>query len=71
MGDVYWISNELVHTLFAIKYWALSKKIFQLLTGKPDKNLNCKVKIILSFQIALILVLQSIDAVGLCTIFEW
>ncbi len=53
--ESYYISDEIVHTIFAIKYWVLSRKINQLVSNKEDKYLDCKARLIFLLQMLLIL----------------
>jgi hypothetical protein len=47
--------DEAAHSIFAIKYWVLSRKISQLVKGNEDLRLDCKSRTIFAFQMFLIL----------------
>jgi hypothetical protein len=53
--ETYYMSDEIVHSIFAIKYWSLSRKITEFISKKEDKHLNCKARFIFSTQMLLIL----------------
>ncbi len=61
-GFIYWMgsntfyfADETAHTIFAIKFWALSKKINEIVNRTQDQHLECKVWTIFLLQMALIL----------------
>ena len=44
---IYWMLNVTAHSIFALKYWVLSKKVRSLMSQKSDKNLELKGQILL------------------------
>ena len=60
-GLIYWIgsntfyfTDETAHSIFAIKFWALSLKIKEIVNRTQDQYLVCKVWTIFLFQMGLI-----------------
>ena len=51
-----WILNNIVHFIFAMKYWVLSRKIKQTLDNIDTNYFEIKVKVIFYLQIILIIV---------------
>jgi len=50
-----WITNNMVHTIFGMKYWIISRKINQLVNESSVKFFEIKVRLIFISQIILIL----------------
>ena len=54
-ASIFFGLDETVHTIFALKYWVLSRRIKEIVTRTLDTNLNSKVKTIFTVQILIIL----------------
>ena len=54
--NLYYAGDSLLHTLFVMKYWLLSRKIGAALSGEQDKYLECKFWLLQLSLIALIVV---------------
>ncbi len=50
----YYTTDELIHAIFATKYWVLSRKILQIVKTKEDSTLECKARSIFAIQVVLI-----------------
>lgn len=40
--NLYYAGDSMLHTLFVMKYWGLSRKISYTISGVPDPNFECK-----------------------------
>ncbi len=47
--------DETIHTIFALKYWVLSRRIKEIVSGTQDKHLNLKARAIFTLQMLIIL----------------
>ena len=56
----YYASDQIVHMIFDVKYWLLSRKILQYVNNKVDQHLSIKASVIFGLQMALILTTVTI-----------
>ena len=50
---LFWLGyliNTILHTIFAIKYWVVSKKI-KCIMGQEDRNIETKAYVLIIYQI--------------------
>ena len=55
--NTFYLTNEIVHSIFVIKYWALSKKISSVVQNKEDVHFKFRLWSIIIFQFLLIFVM--------------
>ena len=46
-GEISLMFDNILHSVFAVKYWVLSKKLIELQTNKNDPKLEIKANILL------------------------
>ena len=78
--NLYYAGDSMLHTLFVMKYWGLSRKISYAISGVPDPAFDCKYYTLLNQLMSLIIATVSYNTFYMVTrnsgadfnhLFDW